>query len=140
MRKEDVRGRWRVVSWEQVYDDGRIVHPMGEKLEGFLHYDEDRVYILITAADRPPFRTGGQWNAANVEKASAYDTCLCYAGRYEVLDEHIVHHVDVSLFPNWVGGSQRRRAELVDGRLTLSGRLEVGTAEARTVRLTWERD
>lgn len=139
MKKEDVQGCWRIVSWEQVYDDGRVAYPMGEALSGFIQYDGRRVYILLTAANRPDFSTGGQWTASEAEKAAAYNTCLCYSGTYEVRDNEITHHVEVSLFPNWVGGIQKRKASFRDGRLILSGRLEAGTPEARTANLVWER-
>ena len=36
MNRESIKGRWSVVSWEQVYDDGRIVSPMGTEIEGFI--------------------------------------------------------------------------------------------------------
>ncbi|MCY1251387.1 Lipocalin-like domain protein [compost metagenome] len=53
--------------------------------------------------------------------------------------DNILHHVRHSLFPNWVGGTQRRVAQLDGDVLALTARLEEGTPEARTARLTWRR-
>jgi lipocalin-like protein len=66
---------------------------------------------------------------------------LAYAGTYSVLDNGVIaHHVDVSLLPNWIGGTQYRAAQIGDDRLQLGpaepvlikGRLRSG-------RLIWRR-
>ncbi|MNR06565.1 hypothetical protein D3C85_1226390 [compost metagenome] len=44
-----------------------------------------------------------------------------------------------SLFPNWEGGSQKRVAIFNGDTLELTARLEEGTAEARTAKLSWRR-
>jgi len=139
MTRDEIAGSWKIVSWEQSYDDGRLTFPMGEHLNGRIEYAERHVFVMIARADRPSFSTGGQWTASNEEKAQAYNSCLCYSGTYEIVGDTVIHHVDISLFPNWVGAQQRRQASIVDGRLVLAARLEDGTAEARTARLVWER-
>ncbi|MBX9824969.1 MAG: lipocalin-like domain-containing protein [Xanthobacteraceae bacterium] len=140
MNKADIAGRWHILRWQQQYDDGRVVSPMGSALEGFIHYGEDgRMVCLIARADRVKFLTGGQWDASDTEKAQAYNSYMNYAGRYTVGDGEIRHHVEHSLFPNWVGGVQVRKARFEGGELWLTARLEDGTPAARTVVLAWER-
>src|SRR3979490_1512460 len=121
-----VVGRWEILSWEQAFDDGRRELPMGEALQGFILYTENGdMACQIAALDRPAFTTGGQWNASNEEKARAYNTLLAYGGLYEVNGDGITHQVEISLFPNWQGGAQKRRVQVnADGTLTLSARLE----------------
>lgn len=137
----DIKGRWYVRSWTQEYDDGRIVHPFGEKLEGFIEYGEDTMFVLLTKSPRTPFTSGGQWDAVDAEKATAYNEFLAYAGRYTVDGDTVTHHVELSIFPNWQGGTQRRRVVWGgDGELMLVARIEEGTSEARTARLTWCRN
>lgn len=139
MTLEDIIGRWQVVAWRQDYDDGRVVYPMGENLGGFIQYGPDGdVSVLIARRGRERF-TGGQWNASDAEKARAYDGFMSYCGRYELQGDEVVHHIDLSLFPNFEGGQQRRRATLRDGKLHLTARLETDTPEARTISLVWER-
>lgn len=135
----DITGRWEILRWEQVYDDGRIVHPMGLELEGFIEYGPHGMFCAIGKKNRAPFTTGGQWNAEDAEKAAAYGSYLTYAGDYEVADKVVTHKVRMSLFPNWVGGVQRRIAEFDGKELALTARLEDGTPEARTARLVWKR-
>lgn len=135
----DVLGRWDILRWEQVYDDGRVVHPMGTDLEGFIEYGPYGMFCALGKKNRPHFQTGGQWSANDAEKAAAYNSYLTYAGDYEVNGNTITHKVRYSLFPNWIGGVQRRVAELQGEMLTLTARLEEGTSEARTARLVWQR-
>jgi len=137
----DPIGRWEILAWEQAFDDGRRELPMGDSLQGFIQYTADGyMACMIARAERPNFTSGGQWNASDAEKAGAYNGMLAYGGRYEVNGDLITHHVDISLFPNWRGGAQKRRVEVnADGTLTLSARLEEGTPQARTARLVWRR-
>jgi hypothetical protein len=73
------------------------------------------------------------------ERAQAAKSYLSYAGTYEIGDGEVVHHVEVSLFPNWVGKALRRFYALEGDRLTLStGPLLQAGAEQRFY-LIWER-
>lgn len=134
-------GRWIIVSWEQQYADGRVEQPMGDQPEGFIDYSaEGAMACMISRKDRARFVTGGQWNASDEEKARAYDSMLAYAGQYRFDGETIVHTVDMSLFPNWKGGEQKRELSFQpDGNIALIARLEQGTPQARVSRLVWRR-
>jgi hypothetical protein len=137
MDKTQLLGRWRIVEWVQRYDDGRLKYPLGRKPQGFIQYDNDRMFCFISDGERPAL-SGSQWTAPEAEKAAAYASCLAYSGSYEIAGDEILHKVDLSLYPNWVGTTQRRRAVLRDRRLALTARLEHGTPEARTAELIWE--
>ncbi len=139
MRIEDIRGRWDIVSWNQVYDDGRIMYPMGEDLTGFIEYASQSMFCVIARGARAPFASGAQWAASDAEKAAAYASYFSYAGDYRLDGDVVVHRVTHSLFPNWVGGEQRRQASLTGNTLHLTARLEAGSAQARTARLIWQR-
>lgn len=142
----DIIGRWDIVSWLQLYDDGRREAPLGERLEGFIRYLPPNpdglgdMICMIAKADRPNFTTGGQWNADDAEKAAAYGSMLSYAGSYRIDGDAVIHAVHISLFPNWKGGDQRRKARLEGAdKLFIEARLEDGTSEARTAQLAWKR-
>ncbi len=136
---EEFEGHWELLDWLQEYDDGRVTRPFGERPTGIITYHGGRMSALISKGDRPHFTTGGQWNANADEKAAAYETCLAYAGTYTFTGDFVVHHVDMSLFPNWVGVDQRRRVEWNGETLRLTARLEEDTPEARTAVLEWRR-
>ena len=139
LSKMDILGRWALLSWVQAYDDGRMVHPMGEQLTGSVQYGQKHMSCLIGRLGRPAFKTGSQWNARPEDKLAAFDSFLGYSGTYELVGDEVIHHVVLSLYPNWQGGMQRRHGRLVDGQLHLTARLEEGTPEARTASLVWER-
>jgi hypothetical protein len=90
-------GAWRLVSWENRAADGEVTYPMGtDALAGDL--------------------LGG----TTEEQARAVQGFVAYAGRYGFLGDRVIHHVELSLFPNWVGSNQERWVELAGRRLTLS--------------------
>ena len=141
MNRDTIKGRWAIVSWEQLYDDGRVVLPMGAELEGFIEYSDFGMFCVVAKKGREKFITGGQWSADDTEKAAAYSTYLTYAGDYEAEGKIITHHVQYSIFPNWAGGIQIRNAELDGDTLSLTtAPLEAGTSEARVSKLVWKRD
>lgn len=140
MNPDDLLGSWQLVDWVQHYDDGRIVRPFGEHPAGVITYVDGRMTCILSRAGRTPFSSDGQWTASDAEKARTYDEFMAYAGRYEFDGTTVIHHVEMSLFPGWIGGQQRRKAELSDGVLRLFARLEGGTAQARTAILKWRRD
>ncbi|MEU6646722.1 lipocalin-like domain-containing protein [Saccharomonospora sp. NPDC046836] len=140
MESADIVGSWEIVDWVQDYDDGRTVYPMGARPRGVLVYTSDgRMLSMVSASDRPPFATGGQWDADDAEKVAAYQSFLAYCGTFSVCGDQVRHQVDLSLFPNWVGAELVRTARWRDGELELLARLEDGTPEARTARLRWRR-
>lgn len=141
MPQANLTGRWELITFEQNYDDGRRVFPMGEGPQGIIQYTEDGyMSCMICRPHRENFTTGGQWNASDAEKAGAYNSMLSYAGRYTLEDGVVTHLVDISLFPNWVGGQQKRQYQFDEkGQLSLTARLEENTSEARTALLLWKR-
>lgn len=140
MTPEQLTGRWDIVSWLQLYEDGRRQAPLGENLEGFIRYMADGDMVcMIADASQPNFATGGQWNASEAERARAYSSMLAYAGKWRIEGETVIHAVEQSLFPNWKGGDQRRHVRLEGETLFIEAHLEQGTPEARTAQLKWRR-
>ena len=138
IEKSQILGRWRIVEWVQRYDDGREKHPFGRDPQGFIQYDTDRMFCFVCSAGRAPLG-GTQWSVPEGDKARAYETCFAYSGTYEIAGDEVLHKVDLSLNPNWVGTTQRRHAALRDGHLVISARMEPDTLEARTAELIWQR-
>ncbi|MCW1040879.1 lipocalin-like domain-containing protein, partial [Streptococcus anginosus] len=53
--------------------------------------------------------------------AQAAEGYLAYSGRYEIDEDkgELTHHMDVSMNPTWLGQSQPRVAQIVDGKLKI---------------------
>jgi hypothetical protein len=134
-----VVGSWRLKRWETVAADGRVTCPLGPDAVGYLIYTVDGyMSVAMMRAARPSFTGDDLLAGTPVERAAAAAGYVGYSGHYEVGDGVIVHHVAVSLFPNWVGTDQRRFAEVAGNELTITtGPLRIG---GETIsRLVWER-
>ena len=140
IRYEDIEGLWRLQSMEQRYDDGRVIYPFGRDVEGRIFYGADKsMFCAIQKGGRTPFTTGKQWTADAAEKARAYEDYLTYCGRCEMEGDTVTHHIEISLYPDWIGKHQVRKLQFVGGLLHITARLEDNTPEARTSLLIWER-
>jgi len=133
-------GTWRLVSWENRSLDGQISYPLGEDAVGYIMYNEDGyMFVAITRPDRGGFAAGDLLSGSTQEKALAASTYVSYCGRYELRGETVVHHVELSLFPNWVGVDQERLVEVTGNRLTLSTHPILLGGMQSTAHLIWER-
>jgi Lipocalin-like domain len=133
-------GAWRLVSWENRAADGQITHPMGTDVLGYLLYTLDRRFsVLISRADRPPFGAGDLLAGTTEEQAQAVEGFVAYGGRYSFHGDRVIHHVELSLFPNWVSSDQQRWVELAGDRLTLSASPLLLAGKQQVPRLVWER-
>ena len=114
-------GGWRLVSWENRAADGQINYPMGTDPIGYLLYTaDDRFSITISRRGRTGFAAGDLLSGTTEEQARAVEGFVAYAGRYSFHGDRVVHHVELSLFPNWVGTDQERSVKRTGDRLTLS--------------------
>jgi Lipocalin-like domain len=133
-------GTWKLVLWENRSADGRITYPLGKDAEGLIMYGDDGyMFVAIMRACRAPFGAGDLLGGSAEEKAQAAETYISYCGRYDVKGDRVVHHVELSLFPNWVGVDQERLVEIAGDRLTLSTRPILLEGAEQTAHLVWTR-
>jgi hypothetical protein len=114
MSSEAFVGTWQLTAYEERLDDGTVIYPLGKDAAGRLMYDEDgRFAAQLMKAGRPSFASGGVYGGTAEETEAAYNGYLAYFGSYEVdVDHHnMLHHVEASLFPNWIGVKQVRAYE-----------------------------
>jgi hypothetical protein len=96
--------------------------------------------VAIMRVDRNRFAADDLMLGSLEEQAAAAAGYLSYAGRYEVRSGTVVHHVEISLFPNWVGTEQVRFYAFAGDRLTLStGPMQLQGRDRRGF-LVWERN
>lgn len=139
---EALIGSWYLVSWESVGEDGSVELPMGEAPEGFLVYTPDgEVITTIGRAGRPPISAGDMLSGPADERLAAMAGFIAFSGTFQTEGGDVLHEVRMSLFPNWVGGVQRRHTSLSPDarRLTLSTDLMTVRGRAGRHRLVWQR-
>jgi Lipocalin-like domain len=133
-------GAWRLVSWVNRAADGQVTYPMGSDAMGYLLYGADgRFSITISRKGRAGFAAGDLLSGTAEEKARALEGFVAYAGRYSFHGDRVIHHVELSLFPNWVGSDQERWVELAEDRLTLSANPLLLAGKQQVPLLVWER-
>jgi len=141
MESNPLIGTWRLLSWEnRSVEDGQVSYPLAEDATGYIMYNEDGyMFVAIMGSKRPKFAADDLLSATKEEEARAEETYVSYCGRYDFLGDTVVHHVEMSLFPNWIGGDQERLVNLRENRLTLSTRPLLLRGIQQTAHLIWER-
>ena len=140
MVEHSLVGTWRLVAWENRDAQGQVTWPLGHDARGYIIYTADGyMSVQIMAASRPAFVAGDLLGGSSAEKAGAAETYTAYVGRYERRAGSVIHYVEVSLFPNWVGTQQERLLEISGNRLTLSTAPILLGGKQQTAHLIWER-
>jgi hypothetical protein len=96
----------------------------------------------IMTQGRPAFATGNLLKGSDGEVRTAFEGYVAYYGQYSVDETEglMVHKVEGSFFPNWIGEQQVREFEFTDdGRLELRTLPIKGAQADLTVVLLWER-
>jgi hypothetical protein len=133
-------GTWKLISWETRSNDGQVQYPFGQDATGYLFYTQDGyMSVTIMKAQRGKFAGGDLLGGSVDENAHAAESFLSYCGRYEFNGDSVMHQVELSLFPNWVGVEQMRLAALAGTRLTLSTRPMLVGGMQQTAHLICER-
>jgi hypothetical protein len=141
MASNPLIGTWRLVSWEnRSVVDGEVSYPLGKDAVGYIMYSQNGyMSVAIMRSDRAKFAAGDLLRASVEERAQAAGTYVSYCGRYEFRGDTVVHRVELSLFPNWIGVEQERLVEVTGERLMLSTRPILLGGVQRTAHLIWER-
>jgi hypothetical protein len=148
--QDPLQGTWQLVRWQITYGDGRkCTLPFGEAATGLIQYTQDgHMSACIARVGRVPLSSESVRSAPEAERLAAFDSYFQYAGPYELrrgaglsTGVQVVHHVTMSLNPNFVGSDQVRDVQFdAAGLLTLSASDTVpGTPVARHHRLIWKR-
>jgi Lipocalin-like domain len=115
---KQILGAWKLVSYvEEPVEGEPHQFPLGLEPTGLILYTTDGfMSAQLMKPGRMPFSSGDVFNGTpkeHVEQGSGY---MAYSGPYLVDETHsmVTHCLYVSLFPNWLGGSQMRIAK-IDG-------------------------
>jgi hypothetical protein len=140
--KNAIVGSWEIEAVESRNDDGSVDHPFGPAPRGLLVYTpEGLVTVHLAGTNRARFASEDHLKGTPDELKMAFATYVAYFGRFELNEAEgvILHHVEGSAFPNWVGNVQRRNISLEGDRLTLSTQPMMIGDRTRTSVLVWRR-
>jgi len=116
-------GVWKLASCELKASNGNISYPYGEQPVGRIAYDKaGRMSAQLMRPGRSS-RDGAGFTA--------------YFGAYDIdeASRTVIHHVQASINPSWVGTDLKRTYEFSSNRLTLTAVSGQGV-----MRLVWERE
>jgi hypothetical protein len=124
MTKDKFLGTWKLKHFEIKHQNGSIDYPYGKHPIGYLIYHPDG-HMAVTFMDS---RKDFEKKIDQKKKIAAFGSCISYAGPYEIIDDHIIHHVDVCSIPDWIGTDLKRKYQLTNNSLTLSAEIKNITA------------
>ena len=137
----DLIGSWLLRQWVLTLEDGSQEAPFGAEPQGLVVYTTDgRMITTIGSRERP--RAGTDLASGDdAARLAAIRTFIAYSGTFAIDGDDVVHTVEMSLDPAWIGTQQRRHGELSDDgrRLILSTDPLLVVGRRGRPRLTWER-
>ncbi|MFZ4650365.1 MAG: lipocalin-like domain-containing protein [Rubrivivax sp.] len=138
--REDLVGVWDLVRYFVRLPDGTELAPLGDDAVGRIGYTADGyMFGFMARARRAPFASVDRLLATPAEKAAAFDDCVSYAGRWTLREDGlVVHHIEVSLLPNWTGQAQLRIPVADEQGLELVAHVGEGAAR-RSAIARWRR-
>ena len=139
MKAQDLVGTYIGRGQEHVAKDGTVSRPSGREgpYPSRIVYTKDGLVIVVsTPAGRERIAGKRIEDATREELAKMAEGVVAYAGRYELKAGKVHHHIEVSLFPNWVGRANVRTPSFEGNLLTLTTEPE---ADGSCQRILWER-
>lgn len=117
-------GAWNLVHWDvQTATGQHFNYPYGESAKGSIIYTQaGRMSAQLMRKDRPSFEIPHSWKGTTEETKNAFQGYTAYSGTFKIVDNTVIHQVDMSLFPNWIGTDLVRTFEFqqADNQLLLS--------------------
>ena len=138
MDQNAISGAWRLDRHQRRSLSGEVQEI--PNWDGLLIYTSDGYMSAVMSNTlRPWFASNDIRAGIPNETKAAFDSYLSYCGRYTLLGDQVIHHVEMSMFPNWKGGDQPRFVSMKEGRLILSAPPMLVEGEEWTYELHWSR-
>lgn len=137
--EEKIIGCWKPESFVFDLGGGKTLYPFGGKPVGILIYDKSGyMSASVMKPARLNFGSGDQ-SVATYEELMDSANYIGYAGRYTIKEREIIHDVEISYFPNWVGTSQKRFYSFREEKLILTTEPILNNGKNVVAKLEWSR-
>jgi len=123
-------GSWKLISFERTSRAGEVSYPLGRDAVGRITYDAaGRMSVQIMQPNRP--------KEGALQMFAAHGGYLAYFGSYTVDESRgvVIHNVEASLFPDYIGTAQERHYTFTGNRLMLTA----DAPQSGHSKLIWER-
>jgi hypothetical protein len=134
--KKKFIGVWELVNVDMRSLDGKDLG-QGRRKGCLIYTEQGYVSAQLGYPQIRKFESENKLKATNKEIRFAFDTFDSYYGKYEIDKENeiIRHHIEFSLFPNWIGTTLERSYKFINDHLELKA---VGEAEKIEYTLKWK--
>ncbi len=119
MTMEKFVGTWKLVSYEARLEDGTVLYPMGKDAIGTLIYT-DTGYMSGHLSRADIDKSSFDQNNVETKVVIHISNHLSYTGKFQVDESKVTHHIEICVFPSWVGSDQERFYKFTSDRLILS--------------------
>jgi hypothetical protein len=138
--KDDMVGVYRQIGEDVVNAEGVTTYTDNNRTSQIMYSADGYVGVVSTRNGRARVSNSdgrGDLSAATAdERAEAANGITCYAGRFEVKDGIVHHHVEMALNPNLVGHTLLRRITFDGPKLTLTS---LPDAQGNVRNIRWQR-
>lgn len=133
------QGTYELIEKYSIKTDGKKIHPWGKDVKGMLIYTDTHVSAQLGVRVRKNLATLNFRDVKANEAQDAFISYIAYFGTYTVKDGYVIHDVEQSLFPNWIGHKVKRYYKFDEDYLYLEAK-EIAeiTGLEKTV-LFWKR-
>lgn len=132
-------GTWKLVSYE-LHSGSEVIYPFGKNPVGYIMYNnEGYMSIAFTPSNRSRFASTDMTEVTTEEKVNAADTYFSYCGRYEVIEDKVIHLIEICFYPNWIGEKQERVYKFEGDKLILSTPPVLFNGKEQSSLLIWKR-
>ncbi|MBW4687579.1 MAG: lipocalin-like domain-containing protein [Komarekiella atlantica HA4396-MV6] len=154
--KNNLVGTWKLIDFKSIDSQKKIDYPFGKSPVGYIIYTQDgymsasimtsdRLNLEMSIAEMQKFRNIAleprligdilKYIKAILRYFQAARNYISYSGQYEIIDNRVIHHVEVSLVPDWTGTDLERTIEFSGDQLVLIS----PPAGNVSFHLTWQR-
>jgi hypothetical protein len=139
--KEKFLGQWNLISMTSENED-EILYPIGRNVKGLLSYSENNIMSAqLGSLSREKFLNPDYRKGTDIEIINSFNNYISYFGKYKINEdrEFIIHQVEQSLFPNWIGTKVKRYYHFFENKLTLKVTPISYNGKLMTPTLLWEK-
>lgn len=133
-------GTWKLIAiTRNTIPSGTETYPFGSNPKGFLNYSADERMMVIIVQDNRPKPKDATIKPQDAE--ALFKSMNSYAGTYEIKNNCIIHHIDISWNQKWTGTDQVRYYKFKRNKLVLSmpAKIDPQTKKLVVDSLFWEK-
>jgi hypothetical protein len=110
-QENPILGDYELLSWSAERKDGSKFYPYGPEAVGSINYLENgRMSLHLMQTGRIPLESNVVSMPTVDDAVEVFQNYMGYSGDYSIdsSGSAVIHHIDISSYPNWIGLHQKR--------------------------------